>query len=125
MNLAASESASTNTTPAGSIADLRLFVFALFFIFGGITSLNDVLIPKLKHLFDLNYAEVMLIQSAFFLAYFLISAPAGGLVQRLGYMRSAAIGLITMTVGCLLFIPSSLCSCWPPESPSFRSWQIR
>jgi len=113
MNLAASESASTNTTPAGSIADLRLFVFALFFIFGGITSLNDVLIPKLKHLFDLNYAEVMLIQSAFFLAYFLISAPAGGLVQRLGYMRSAAIGLITMTVGCLLFIPASYSGLFP------------
>src|SRR6201993_1341238 len=103
MGLAEAGTASATTTAARSVADLRLFVFALFFIFGGITSLNDVLIPKLKGLFDLNYAEVMLIQSAFFLAYFLISAPAGGLVQRLGYMRSAAIGLLTMTAGCLLF----------------------
>ena len=47
---------------------LRGFVFALFFIFGGITSLNDVLIPKLKELFTLSYAEAMLVQSAFFLA---------------------------------------------------------
>ena len=53
--------------------DLRLFVFALFFIFGGITSLNDVVIPKLKALFTLSYAEAMLVQSAFFAAYFLIS----------------------------------------------------
>jgi FHS family L-fucose permease-like MFS transporter len=112
MSLAPSGSTSTTTT-VGSMADLRLFVFGLFFIFGGITSLNDVLIPKLKDLFELTYAEVMLIQSAFFLAYFLISAPAGGLVQRLGYMRSAAIGLVTMTVGCLLFIPASYSGLFP------------
>jgi len=113
MSSAASGSTSATTAAAGSVADLRLFVFGLFFIFGGITSLNDVLIPKLKHLFDLTYAEVMLIQSAFFLAYFLISAPAGALVHRLGYMRSAAIGLITMTVGCLLFIPASYSGLFP------------
>jgi FHS family L-fucose permease-like MFS transporter len=91
----------------GSVADLRGFVFALFFIFGGITSLNDVLIPKLKHLFTLSYAEVMLVQSAFFLAYLLISMPAAMLVQKLGYMRTAVAGLLTMTVGCLLFLPAS------------------
>jgi hypothetical protein len=55
--------------------DLRLFVFALFFVFGGITSLNDVLIPKLKSLFTLSYADVMLVQSAFFAAY-LRSSPS-------------------------------------------------
>jgi len=90
-----------------SHGDLRLFVFSLFFIFGGITSLNDVLIPKLKQLFELSYAQVMLVQSAFFLAYFIVSAPAGVLVERLGYMRSAVAGLLTMTAGCLLFTPAS------------------
>ena len=60
---------------------LRLFVFALFFIFGGITSLNDVIIPKLKALFTLSYGEVMLVQSAFFAAYFLISIPASSIVR--------------------------------------------
>lgn len=89
-------------------ADLRWFVFALFFVFGGITSLNDVLIPKLKHLFELSYFEVLLIQSAFFAAYFLISLPAAALVKRLGYMRTAVAGLAVMTAGCLLFIPASL-----------------
>jgi MFS transporter, FHS family, L-fucose permease len=87
--------------------DLRLFVFALFFIFGGITSLNDVIIPKLKGLFTLSNAEVMLVQSAFFAAYFIISLPAAAVVRRVGYMRTAAIGLLTMTAGCLLFIPAS------------------
>ncbi len=62
---------------------LRGFVFALFFIFGGITSLNDVLIPKLKDLFTLSYAEAMLVQSAFFLAYFTISIPGAALVTRM------------------------------------------
>jgi len=88
-------------------SDLRAFVFALFFAFGGITSLNDVIIPKLKGLFTLSYGEVMLVQSAFFAAYFIVSIPAAALVRRIGYMRSAVAGLLTMTAGCLLFVPAS------------------
>jgi MFS transporter, FHS family, L-fucose permease len=88
--------------------DLRLFIFALFFIFGGITSLNDVLIPKLKELFTLSYAQVMLVQSAFFAAYLIVSIPAAAVVKRMGYMRAAVVGLLTMMVGCLLFVPASL-----------------
>jgi FHS family L-fucose permease-like MFS transporter len=87
--------------------NLQVFVYVLFFAFGGITSLNDVIIPKLKGLFTLTYGEVMLVQSAFFAAYFIISIPAAELVRRIGYMRSAVVGLLTMTVGCLLFIPAS------------------
>jgi MFS transporter, FHS family, L-fucose permease len=87
--------------------NLQAFVYALFFVFGGITSLNDVIIPKLKGLFTLTYGEVMLVQSAFFAAYFIMSIPAAELVRRIGYMRSAVVGLLTMTVGCLLFIPAS------------------
>ncbi len=90
-----------------SVRTLRLFVFALFFMFGGITSLNDVIIPKLKALFTLNYAQVMLVQFSFFIAYFLISIPGAAIVARIGYMRTAALGLMTMTAGCLLFIPAS------------------
>jgi MFS transporter, FHS family, L-fucose permease len=89
------------------VTSLRWFVFALFFVFGGITSLNDVIIPKLKGLFTLNYAQVMLVQSAFFTAYFLISIPAAAIVTRVGYMRTAVIGLLAMTAGCLLFVPAS------------------
>jgi FHS family L-fucose permease-like MFS transporter len=88
-------------------AHLRLFVFGLFFIFGGITSLNDVVIPKLKSLFTLSYGEVMLVQSAFFAAYFIVGMPAAKIVQTVGYMRAAVIGLLTMATGCLLFIPAA------------------
>jgi MFS transporter, FHS family, L-fucose permease len=102
---------STAPAPAHAVpanaASLQTFVFALFFIFGGITSLNDVIIPKLKDLFTLSYAQAMLVQSAFFAAYFIISIPAAAIVRRIGYMRTAVVGLLTMTAGCLLFIPAS------------------
>src|ERR1700756_3842874 len=91
-----------------NVRELRLFVFALFFIFGGITSLNDVLIPKLKELFTLSYAQVMLVQFAFFAAYLIVSIPAAAIVKRMGYMRAAVVGLLTMMAGCLLFAPASL-----------------
>ncbi len=87
--------------------ELRLFVMGLFFIFGGITSLNDVLIPKLKELFTLNYTQAMLIQFCFFTAYLVIGIPGAKLVKKIGYMRGAVAGLLTMLVGCLLFIPAS------------------
>uniref|UniRef100_UPI003864E88D MFS transporter n=1 Tax=Sphingomonas sp. TaxID=28214 RepID=UPI003864E88D len=86
---------------------LRYFVMALFFIFGGITSLNDVIIPKLKELFTLNYTQAMLVQFCFFTAYLVIGIPGAQLVMKIGYMRGAVAGLLTMMVGCLLFIPAS------------------
>ncbi len=101
------------TTPAShgdghiDAPELRVFVMALFFIFGGITSLNDVIIPKLKELFTLNYTQAMLVQTAFFAAYAIIGIPGAALVKRVGYMRGAAIGLAIMMAGCLLFIPAS------------------
>ena len=106
MSSAADRSAPA-TSSGADLPDLRLFVFALFFVFGGITSLNDVIIPKLKELFTLSYAQAMLVQSAFFTAYFVVSLPAAGIVRRFGYMRTAALGVATMAVGCLLFIPAS------------------
>jgi FHS family L-fucose permease-like MFS transporter len=86
---------------------LQLFVMGLFFIFGGITSLNDVIIPKLKELFTLNYTQAMLVQFCFFTAYAVIGIPGARLVKKIGYMRGAVAGLLTMMLGCLLFIPAS------------------
>jgi FHS family L-fucose permease-like MFS transporter len=106
MHIDSPSAAATQGVPANA-ASLQTFVFALFFIFGGITSLNDVIIPKLKDLFTLSYAQAMLVQSAFFAAYFLFSIPAAAIVRRIGYMRTAVVGLLTMTAGCLLFIPAS------------------
>ncbi|OGT58833.1 MAG: glucose/galactose MFS transporter [Gammaproteobacteria bacterium RIFCSPHIGHO2_12_FULL_63_22] len=86
---------------------LQGFVFALFFIFGGITSLNDVIIPKLKELFTLNYTQAMLVQFCFFTAYLVIGIPGAKLIKKIGYMRGAIAGLLVMMIGCLLFIPAS------------------
>lgn len=93
--------------------ELRLFVMALFFIFGGITSLNDVIIPKLKELFTLNYTQAMLVQFCFFAAYAVIGIPGARLVKRIGYMRGVVAGLVTMMLGCLLFIPASQGASYP------------
>jgi FHS family L-fucose permease-like MFS transporter len=97
----------TAVVPPVNAGSLQYHVFGLFFIFGGITSLNDVLIPKLKHLYSLNYFQAMLIQFAFFAAYAIISMPGAALVKKLGYMRTAVVGLLTMAAGCLLFIPAA------------------
>ena len=112
INIDTSSTAAASAAPGDAAhgydaPDLRVFVFALFFIFGGITSLNDVIIPKLKELFTLGYAQALLVQSAFFAAYALISLPAAAIVRRAGYMKTATIGLLTMMAGCLLFIPAS------------------
>jgi len=86
---------------------LQGFVMGLFFCFGGITSLNDVIIPKLKELFTLNYTQAMLVQFCFFTAYAVMGIPAARLVKAIGYMRGAVAGLLTMMAGCVLFIPAS------------------
>ncbi|MCL4540455.1 MAG: sugar MFS transporter [Bacteroidetes bacterium] len=79
----------------------------LFFMLGSITSLNDILIPHLKAIFLLNYAEAMLVQFCFRLAYLLISLPAGRIVGKLGYKKGIVIGLATAGAGCLAFYPAA------------------
>jgi FHS family L-fucose permease-like MFS transporter len=96
-----------SVAPQVDAPGLNYFVFALFFIFGGITSLNDVIIPKLKELFTLSFFEAMLVQFCFFAAYAIVGIPAARLVKRLGYMRGAVAGLVAMMAGCLLFVPAS------------------
>lgn len=80
---------------------------SLFFMWGFITAMNDVLIPHLKSLFELSFTKAMLVQSCFFGAYFLVSIPGGRLVSRVGYQKGIGIGLITAAVGCVMFIPSA------------------
>ncbi|MEI5637995.1 MULTISPECIES: sugar MFS transporter [unclassified Pseudoalteromonas] len=78
----------------------------LFFLWGFITVLNDVLIPRLKGVFDLSYTEAMLIQFCFFSAYFIVSLPAGYLVKRFGYKNGVLSGLVIASLGCLMFYPA-------------------
>jgi len=80
---------------------------SLFFMWGFITCLNDILIPHLKQVFTLNYTQVMLIQFSFFTAYAIVSIPAGILVEKIGYKNGIVIGLVTAGIGCLLFYPAA------------------
>ena len=91
---------------------LGLVVF-LFFAWGFATVLIDTLVPKLKGLFALSYAEVMLTQFSFFLGYFVFSIPAGFILSRIGYIRGAILGLVVMACGCLLFIPAAALAVFP------------
>ncbi len=92
---------------------LVVLVVALFFAWGFATVLIDTLIPKLKGLFSLNYAEVMLTQFAFFLAYFLISLPAGMVLAKVGYVRGIVLGLVVMAAGALMFSPAAFLGAYP------------
>jgi FHS family L-fucose permease-like MFS transporter len=85
----------------------------IFFMWGLITSLNDVLIPHLKSMFTLNYAEVMLVQSTFFGAYFIMSLPSGKVVAHFGYRASIIAGLIVTGIGALLFLPAAQVQSYP------------
>ncbi|TAL04751.1 MAG: sugar MFS transporter [Rhodospirillaceae bacterium] len=91
---------------------LYLVVF-LFFAWGFSTVLLDSLIPKLKSLFALNYAEVMLTQFCFFLSYFLFSMPAAVVLSKIGYVKSIVLGLIVMATGCLLISPAAMTGIYP------------
>lgn len=86
---------------------------SLFFMWGFITCLNDILIPHLKNVFSLNYTQAMLIQFCFFGAYFVMSMPAGALVHRLGYKRGLVVGLVISAIGCLLFYPAASLRLYP------------
>ncbi|MGD0521244.1 MAG: sugar MFS transporter [Terracidiphilus sp.] len=82
-------------------------VTALFFIFGFITNLNMALVPHLRSIFNLPYGPAMLAESAFFLAYFVFSAPTSKLIEAIGYKRTMVVSLFIQVVGCLLFVPAA------------------
>jgi len=80
----------------------------LFFMWGLLTSLNDVLIPHLKSIYTLTYVQAMLVQFCFFGAYFVVSVPAGTLIKKIGYQNGVVVGLLVAAFGCALFYPASL-----------------
>jgi MFS transporter, FHS family, L-fucose permease len=85
----------------------------LFFMWGFLTCLNDILIPHLKSIFDLNYAQAMLVQFAFFSSYFIFALPSGKLVEWRGYKGTMVIGLLVMAIGAFLFLPASTAASFP------------
>ena len=98
---------------AASYGPALTVLTTLFFIWGSLTSLNDVLIPFAQHVFTLNLAQSMLIQTAFFLAYFIISLPAAKIIDWIGYKRAIIVGLSTMVAACLLVYPAAKIPSFP------------
>jgi FHS family L-fucose permease-like MFS transporter len=88
-------------------------VTTLFFMWGSLTSLNDVLIPYAQHVFKLKLAASMLIQTAFFSAYFVFSIPASKIIDWIGYKKAIVVGLLTMVVSCLCFYPAAKIPSFP------------
>jgi FHS family L-fucose permease-like MFS transporter len=88
-------------------------VTTLFFMWGFLTCLNDILVPHLKSIFDLSYAQVMLVQFAFFSAYFLFSVPWSKVVNTIGYQKTMVVGLVTMACGAFLFVPAASAVSYP------------
>jgi FHS family L-fucose permease-like MFS transporter len=92
---------------AGNTGPL-VIITILFFMWGLLTALNDVLIPHLKALYTLNYVQAMLVQFCFFGAYAIVSLPAGALIRKIGYQNGAVTGLVIAAAGCALFYPASM-----------------
>lgn len=103
-----SSNAPLNTTGENKHYTFALSVLtSLFFMWGFITCLNDILIPHLKAVFTLNYTQAMLIQFCFFTAYFVMSLPSGYIVEKIGYKKGIVLGLIIAGIGCLMFYPAA------------------
>lgn len=97
------------TLPADGVNHTRslIIVTILFFMWGLLTSLNDVLIPHLKSIYTLTYVQAIFVQFCFFGAYFIVSLPAGALIRKIGYQNGAVAGLVIAAAGCTLFYPAS------------------
>ncbi|MEJ7804480.1 MAG: sugar MFS transporter [Telluria sp.] len=96
-----------NYAGQGSTTGPLIIVTILFFMWGLLTSLNDVLIPHLKSVYTLTYVQAMLVQFCFFGAYFVVSLPAGILIKKIGYQKGAVTGLMIAAAGCALFYPAA------------------
>ena len=96
-----------------SYAGALTIVTTLFFMWGFLTCLNDILIPHLKSIFELNYVKTMLIQFSFFGSYFVFSVPSAKLIDWIGYQRSMVAGLLTMGLGAFLFLPAASVPSYP------------
>jgi len=113
--LIAAPTQQTSLTRDPQATDIRAMSIAtvLFFMWGFLTCLNDILIPHLKGIFNLNYGQALLVQFAFFSSYFIFALPSGKLVDWRGYKQSMVIGLIVMAAGALLFLPAASTASFP------------
>ena len=107
INTSSSGAASAPANTGQNYGPALAVISTVFFMWGFVTVLNDILVPHLKAVFELNYTETMLIQFTFFSAYFLMSLPASKIISMIGYHRSISAGLGVMGCGALLFVPAA------------------
>ncbi|WP_325320574.1 sugar MFS transporter [Kingella oralis] len=103
----------TASPPRGGNNLALSVVGALFFMLGFITCLNDILIPHLKAIFNLNYTQAMLVQFCFFTAYAVMSIPMSKLVEKMGYKAGIIGGFLIAALGCILFYPAAASASYP------------
>ena len=103
----------SKTTANTSYKSAFVFLTILFFLWGFITVLVDSLVPRLKDVFEMSYAKTVLVQFAFFVAFFVFSLPAGWILSKIGYKKGIVLGLLTMALGCLLFYPAASYRAFP------------
>jgi len=115
MAISIPNTSTTSTAPGNgqSYGAPLAVVTTLFFMWGFLTCLNDILVPHLKSIFDLNYRQSQAVQLAFFGAYFVFSFPSSRIVDWIGYQRSMVVGLLTAGVGTFLFVPAALVPSYP------------
>lgn len=100
-------SAASGGSSGGKTGIVLALAFAVFFLLGGVTNINDLLVGKFKPMFDLTHFEANLVQFAFFIAYALFSIPAGIILSKLGYIRTFVLGFVAIAAAAFLFIPAS------------------
>jgi FHS family L-fucose permease-like MFS transporter len=101
------------SSTSGSYIRPLAILTTLFFLWGFLTSLNDILVPHLKSISDFTYTKVMLVQFAFFSAYFLFSVPWSMVVNKIGYQKTMVVGLVSMSLGSFLFVPAASIPSFP------------
>ncbi len=101
------------SAPAKTDFNAMAMVSTLFFAWGFLTCLNDILIPHLKSIFGFGYGEVMRVQLVFFSSYAVFSIPSEKIIQWIGYKRAMVTGLLTMAAGALLFVPAASIPAFP------------
>src|SRR5258707_15385840 len=112
-NVSAGSRPETVKAPVASYGGPLAILTTLFFMWGSLTSLNDVLIPYAQHVFNLRLAASMLIQTAFFSAYFVFSIPSAKIMGWIGYKKAIVLGLLLMVVACLGFYPAAKIPSFP------------
>src|SRR4051812_20544379 len=100
--------ANSNRHADGNYYSSLIILTILFFMWGLLTALNNVLIPHLKAIYTLTYVQAMLVQFCFFGAYVIVSVPAGVLIKKMGYQHGVVVGLLIAAAGCGLFYPATL-----------------